>query len=59
MDMFLLTTKLRIPSPPHRAVQRDRLLDTLERFVNIMLNSGEVRIVERWLESLPEEWHST
>jgi LuxR family maltose regulon positive regulatory protein len=25
--------------------------------MNIMLNSGELRVVERWLESLPEQWH--
>jgi LuxR family transcriptional regulator, maltose regulon positive regulatory protein len=37
----------------------DLVIRILERYVNIMLNSGELRVVERWLESLPEEWYST
>ena len=31
MDTTFLKTKVRIPSPPHRSVQRERLGDTLER----------------------------
>jgi LuxR family transcriptional regulator, maltose regulon positive regulatory protein len=37
----------------------DLVIRILERYVNIMLNSGELRVVERWLESLPDEWHFT
>jgi LuxR family maltose regulon positive regulatory protein len=37
----------------------DLVIRILERYVNIMLNSGELRVVERWLESLPEQWHFT
>jgi LuxR family maltose regulon positive regulatory protein len=37
----------------------DLVIRILERYVNIMLNSGELRVVERWLASLPEEWHFT
>ncbi|MGH2544366.1 MAG: LuxR C-terminal-related transcriptional regulator [Ardenticatenaceae bacterium] len=30
----------------------------LERYVNIMLNSGELKVVARWLDSLPAAWYS-
>ncbi len=30
----------------------------IERYLNIMLNSGELKIVMRWLDSLPAAWFS-
>jgi LuxR family maltose regulon positive regulatory protein len=68
MDMFLLTTKLRIPPPPHRAVQRDRLIDPLERGIPqyklILLSApagyGKTTLLTQWAHAsrFPIAWLS-
>ena len=35
----------------------DFVIRILERYVNIMLNSGELKVVVRWLDSLPAAWY--
>jgi LuxR family maltose regulon positive regulatory protein len=66
--MFLLTTKLRIPPPPHRAVQRDQLIDTLERGIPqyklILLSApagyGKTTLLTQWAHAscFPIAWLS-
>jgi LuxR family maltose regulon positive regulatory protein len=34
------------------------VIQILERYFPVKLLGGEIRVVERWLDSLPEEWHS-
>ncbi len=33
-------------------------VQVFEGYLNVKLNTGELRVVKRWLESLPERWHS-
>ena len=45
----------------HHAVDGDDIelvIQILERYFPVKLLSGEIRVLERWLDSLPEEWHS-
>jgi LuxR family maltose regulon positive regulatory protein len=34
------------------------VIQILEHYFPVKLLGGEIRVVERWLDSLPEEWHS-
>ena len=34
------------------------VLCIFERYLNVMLNSGQLKVVVRWLEALPSEWYA-
>ena len=68
MDSFLLTTKLRIPLQPHRAVSRSRLIEALERGLPhakfVLLSApagyGKTTLLSQWARAsrLPVVWLS-
>jgi ATP/maltotriose-dependent transcriptional regulator MalT len=51
-----------LPEPAFRhALERrdlELVIQIFERSFSAKLLGGEIRVVKRWLESLPEEWHS-
>ncbi len=52
-----------LPEPSfHHAVEGsdvELVIQIFDRYCNAKLNSGEVRVVGRWVDSLPAEWYST
>jgi LuxR family transcriptional regulator, maltose regulon positive regulatory protein len=58
MDSYLLATKLRVPPQPHRAVQRPRLVDTLERelphyklvWLSAPAGYGKTTLLSQWAQ---------
>ncbi len=58
MDSYLLTTKLRIPPLPQRTVQRNRLIDLLEReishykllWISTPAGYGKTTLLSQWVQ---------
>jgi LuxR family transcriptional regulator, maltose regulon positive regulatory protein len=52
-----------LPEPAlHHAVagsHADIALQIFDEYFNMKLNTGELTVIKRWLESLPDEWHTT